>query len=321
MLQKSVSSSPIAALMRDYAELTKARITTLIVLTAWCGYFFGAHKAGVSSWSIGLLHALLGIALVSSGTAALNEVLESQVDARMRRTANRPLPSGRMSRGHAAFVGLVLTLGGSLYLTLFANALTGLLVFLTAVVYLAAYTPLKRISPVCTFVGAFPGAMPVLLGWTAVRGRIEIETVVLFAIMFIWQFPHFLSIAWLYREDYEKGDIRMLPVVDSDGKSTARRILAYSAILIPVSVMPVFLGMSGSVYLAGAVLMGAVLFRYSLGMAQGRPATAAITKPCARRLLQATIFYLPALFALMMVNAGGYRGILPRVMSAIRLSK
>lgn len=302
---QTISAGRATSLLRDYAELTKARITTLIVLTAWCGYFFGAHRAGLSSWSLGLFHALLGVALVSSGTAALNEVLEAGVDARMKRTASRPLPSGRMSRAHAIAVGLVLTLGGSLYLALYANLLTGLLVFLTALVYLAAYTPLKKVSPVCTFVGAFPGAMPVALGWTAARGRIEIETLILFAIMFIWQFPHFLSIAWLYREDYAQGEIRMLPVVDSNGKSTVWRILAYSAALIPVSILPVALGMAGRVYLVGAVLMGAMLFRVSMGMALPQlPATAAASKPPARRLLQATIFYLPALFALMMVNAG-----------------
>ncbi|MGA9527326.1 MAG: heme o synthase [Terriglobales bacterium] len=293
------------ALLRDYAELTKARITTLIVLTAWCGYFFGAHRAGVSSWSWGLFHALLGVALVSSGTAALNEVMEAGVDARMRRTASRPLPSGRMSRAHALVVGLGLTLGGSAYLAIYTNLLTGLLVFLTALVYLAAYTPLKKVSPVCTFVGAFPGAMPVVLGWTAVRGRIETETLILFAIMFIWQFPHFLSIAWLYREDYEQGEIRMLPVVESNGKSTVWRILAYSAALIPISVLPVAVGMAGRFYMAGAVLMGAMLFRVSMGMAMPQlPATAAASKAPARRLLRATILYLPALFALMMVNAG-----------------
>jgi len=298
-LQKFVS------LLRDYADLTKARITTLIVLTAWCGYFFGAHRMGVSSWSLGLFNALLGIALVSSGTAALNEVLEYKVDARMRRTALRPLPAGRMTRTHAAIVGLALTLGGSLYLAIYANLLTGLLVFLTALVYLAAYTPLKKLSPICTFVGAFPGAMPVVLGWTAIRGKLEIETLILFAIMFVWQFPHFLSIAWLYREDYAQGDIRMLPVVDPDGKSTVWRILAYSAALIPVSIMPVALGMAGRFYLVGAVLMGAALFRVSMGMANPQlPATAAASKPSARRLLRATILYLPALFALMMVNAG-----------------
>jgi len=290
--------------LRDYAELTKARITTLIVLTAWCGYFFGAHRLGVSSWSLGLFHALLGVALVSSGTAALNEVLEANVDARMRRTASRPLPAGRMTRAHAAVAGLALTLGGSAYLAIYANLLTGLLVLLTAVVYLAAYTPLKKVSPVCTLVGAFPGAMPVVLGWTAARGRLELETLILFAIMFVWQFPHFLSIAWLYREDYARGEIRMLPVVDGDGKSTVWRILAYSGALIPVSVLPVVLGMAGRVYLVGAILMGAALFRVSMGMAQPQlPATAPASKPPARRLLQATIVYLPALFALMMANS------------------
>lgn len=304
IVQKN-SVKRVAGLLRDYAELTKARITTLIVLTAWCGYFFGAHRSGISSWSVGLFHALLGIALVSSGTAALNEVMEARVDARMRRTASRPLPSGRMSRAHAIIVGLTLTLGGSAYLAICANLLTGLLVFLTALVYLAAYTPLKKISPVCTFIGAFPGAMPVALGWTAVRGRIETETLVLFAIMFVWQFPHFLSIAWLYREDYEQGEIRMLPVVESDGKSTVWRILAYSVALIPVSVLPALIGMAGRAYLVGAVLMGAMLFRVSLGMAMPQmPATAAASKPPARRLLRATILYLPALFALMMINAG-----------------
>jgi protoheme IX farnesyltransferase len=304
MLQ-TFSASRLSALLRDYAELTKARITTLIVLTAWCGYFFGAHRAGISSWSLGLFHALLGVALVSSGTAALNEVMEASVDARMRRTAMRPLPSGRMSRMHALIVGLALTLGGSLYLSVCANLLTGLLVFLTALVYLAAYTPLKKVSPICTFVGAFPGAMPVALGWTAARGRIETETLILFAIMFIWQFPHFLSIAWLYREDYAQGEIRMLPVVESTGKSTVWRILAYSAALIPVSLLPVAIGMAGRAYLVGAVLMGAMLFRVSMGMAKGHlPATAAASKLPARRLLRATIIYLPALFALMMVNAG-----------------
>ena len=292
--------------VRDYAELTKARVTILIVLTAWCGYFLGAHKLGVSSWSLGLVHALLGVALVASGTAALNEVLESSVDARMRRTAQRPVPSGRMTRAHAATVGLALTLGGSAYLAIYANLLTGLSVFLTSLVYLSVYTPLKTVTPMCTFVGAFPGAMPVVLGWTAARGKMEVETLILFAIMFVWQFPHFLSIAWLYREDYEQGDIRMLPVVDSDGKSTVWRILAYSGALIPVSILPVALGMAGRVYLIGAILMGAALFRVSMGMAYPQlPATAPASKPSARRLLRATIIYLPVLFALMMANSGG----------------
>jgi heme o synthase len=291
-------------LVRDYGELTKARITTLIVLTAWSGYFFAAHKSGFSSWSIGLFHALFGVALVSSGTAALNEVLEVNVDARMARTARRPIPSGRMTKRHAAIIGLCLTLGGSVYLASFANALTGLLVFLTALVYLAAYTPLKQVSPICTFVGAFPGAMPVVLGWTAARGRIEIETLVLFAIMFVWQFPHFFSIAWLYREDYARGQVRMLPVVESNGKSTLWRILAYSAALIPVSLLPFVMGMAGRIYLVGAVLLGGVLFHVATQMVRPQlPATAPASRPRARRLLRATVLYLPILFALMMANA------------------
>ena len=299
-----VSATRTASLLRDYAELTKARITALIVMMAWSGYFFGAHKSGSSVLSVALVHALVGVGLVSSGTAALNEVLESAVDARMRRTAQRPLPAGRMTRAHAAAVGLVFTLGGSLYLGIDANPLTGWLALLTALVYLAAYTPLKQISPICTFVGAFPGAMPVVLGWTAARGKVDIETLILFGLMFVWQFPHFLSIAWLYREDYERGHIRMLPVVDADGRSTLWRILAYSGALIPVSLLPAVIGMAGRVYLIGAVLMGVALFRVSLGMVHPLlPATAAASKAQARRLLRATILYLPLLFALMMANS------------------
>src|SRR5256714_13452182 len=243
------------SLLRDYGELTKLNVTTLIVMTAWCGFFFGAQKAGVSWLSWPLFHALLGIALVSSGTAALNEVMERDVDARMMRTARRPLPAGRLTLAHAMTVGLLAAVGGSLYLAFFTNPLTGLLTFLTSVVYLAAYTPLKRISPICTFVGAFPGAMPGVLGWTAARGRLEWGTLVLFAILFIWQFPHFFSIAWLYRDGYAKGGVKMLPVVEQDGRSTARRILVYSVALIPISVLPSIMGMAGRIYFLGAVLL------------------------------------------------------------------
>src|SRR5579872_5432798 len=289
---------------RDYAELTKLRVTSLIVMTAWCGYFFGAHKAGVSWLNWGLFHALLGIGLVSSGTAALNEVMEQDVDAQMRRTAMRPLPSGRMSRRHAFLVGLLTTLGGSIYLAVFANTLTGLLTFLTSVVYLAAYTPLKRISPICTFVGAFPGAMPGVLGWTAARGQLEWGALVLFAILFVWQFPHFFSIAWLYREDYAKGGIKMLPVVEEDGRSTAHRIVAYSIALIPLSVLPSFMGMAGRIYLVGAVILGLGLLYFGARLAFLKmPLVSPQSKMRARQVLQATVIYLPLLFALMMINS------------------
>lgn len=292
------------SVVRDYAELGKLRVTSLIVMTAWCGYFFGAHKAGVSWLSWGLFHSLFGIGLVSSGTAALNEVMEHDVDGLMRRTALRPIPAGRMTLLHATVVGLLAAVGGSIYLAVFTNPLTGLLTFLTSVVYLAAYTPLKRISPICTFVGAFPGAMPGVLGWTAVRGQLEWGTLVLFAILFIWQFPHFFSIAWLYREDYAKGGVRMLPVVEQDGRSTAHRILLYSVILIPISVLPSFMGMAGKIYLVGAVALGLALLYFGIRLAfLDLPLTSAPSKMRARHVLQATVIYLPLLFALMMGNS------------------
>jgi len=296
--------SRATSLLRDYAELTKLRVTSLIVMTAWCGYFFGAHQAGVSWISWGLFHSLFGIGLVSSGTAALNEVMEHDVDAYMRRTALRPLPAGRMSLLHATAVGSLAAVGGSVYLAVFTNPLTGLLTFLTAVVYLAAYTPLKRISPICTFVGAFPGAMPGVLGWTAARGKLEWGTLVLFAILFVWQFPHFFSIAWLYREDYASGGVKMLPVVEEDGRSTARRILIYSVALIPISVLPSFMGMAGKVYLVGAVVLGLALLYFGIRLAfLNLPLTSAPSKMRARHVLQATVIYLPLLFALMMTNS------------------
>lgn len=306
----STASQPLAlprysfaTLAKDYAELIKLRVTTLIIMTAWCGYYFGALKSGVSSLSWGLFHALAGIGLVAAGTAALNEVMEYEIDGHMRRTANRPMPSGRMSPLHGTIAGVAMTLGGVLYLGFALNGLTGWLGLATSVVYLAAYTPLKRIHPVCTFVGAIPGAMPGVLGWTAARGQLEWGALVMFAIVFFWQFPHFFSIAWLYREDYESGGIRMLPVVEPDGKSTARQILIYSLLLIPVSLLPSFLGMSGRVYLIGALLLSSVLFYVSLRLATFELApNTARSKQRARQLLQATVFYLPLLFAVMMLN-------------------
>lgn len=300
----AIPQNRISMLLSDYAQLTKLRVTTLIVLTAWCGYYFGCVKTGVSSISWSLFHALLGIGMVSSGTAALNEVMEYKIDANMRRTARRPIPSGRMSVLHGALVGLALTLGGALYLGLVLNPLTGGLSLATAAVYLAAYTPLKRVSPICTFVGAFPGAMPGVLGWAAARGHLEWGTLVIFAIVFLWQFPHFFSIAWLYRDDYADGGIQMLPVVDPDGRSTSWRILAYSLALIPVSVLPTVIGMSGRFYLLGAVLLGLAYFYAGTRLTRlGLPVAAPISKLRARQLLQASVLYLPLLFALMMSNS------------------
>jgi heme o synthase len=303
----ALSPIRIATLLRDYAELTKLRVTTLIVMTAWCGYYFAAHKAGLPVVSWGLFHSLLGIALVSSGTAALNEVMEHDADSHMRRTSQRPIPAGRMSLLHGFIAGEVLSVGGSVYLALLCNPLTGMLAFLTSVVYLAAYTPLKRISPICTFVGAFPGAMPGVLGWTAARGRFDWGTLVLFAILFFWQFPHFFSIAWLYREDYARGQIRMLPVVEQDGRSTAIRILIYSLLLIPVSLLPTFLGMAGKLYLFSAFLLSLGLLWFGVRLVTlNMPLTHAVSKMRARQLLQATVIYLPILFVLMMSNSASF---------------
>jgi protoheme IX farnesyltransferase len=236
---------------------------------------------------------------VAGGTAALNEVLEYKIDGRMRRTKLRPLPTGRMSLLHGAAVGLLMTVGGAAYLAAKANFLTGCLALATATVYLALYTPLKRIHPTCTFVGAIPGAMPGVLGWTAAGGRLDLGALAMFSIVFFWQFPHFFSIAWLYRDDYAAGNIQMLPVVEERGVRTGRRILFYSIALVPISLSPVFLGMSGKLYGVGAIVMGVALCYFGARLALlGAPQS----KQRARQLLQASVVYLPLLFLLMMVN-------------------
>jgi protoheme IX farnesyltransferase len=290
--------------LSDYAQLTKARVTTLIILTAYCGFFFGARKAGLPTISWSLFHALLGIAMVSSGTAALNEVMERDVDGKMRRTSSRPLPAARLSVLHAALVGAALTAGGSIYLVAFTNWLTGALTFLTSLVYLAIYTPLKRFSPLCLGVGAIPGAMPGVLGWSAACGRLDWGTLVLFAILFLWQFPHFLAIAWIYREDYARGAIRMLPVVEPDGRSTSLRILVYTIALLPVSLVPVLVGMTGNLYIAGALASGVgfLYFAARLGRLR-RPVDDPRSRGYARQLFYCSILYLPLLFVFMMSDA------------------
>jgi len=294
----------VLPLLQDYAELFKLRVTSLIVMTAWCGYYLGSLKSGTSSLHWGLLHAMLGIGLVASGTAAFNEIIEYREDALMRRTQHRPLPANHMGLTHAVLVALLATLGGVVYLYYLANPGTALLALATAVAYLGLYTPLKKMSPLCTFVGAFPGAMPGVLGWTAARGQLEVEALILFAIVFFWQFPHFHSIAWLYREDYQNAEIRMLPVVDSDGKSTVRAILLYLVALIPVSLVPTLLHMAGWIYFAGALALGLGFLWTGLRLARlAMPPGKPRSKQRARQVLIASVFYLPLLFALMMLNA------------------
>jgi protoheme IX farnesyltransferase len=296
----------LVRVLRDYAELTKLRVTTLVVVTAWSGYFFGARKAGSPVLTVSLLWALAGIGMVAAGTACMNEILERKSDALMRRTSLRPLVTRSMSVGHAVAVWALLTGGGAVLLACKLNLLTSMLSLLTAASYLLLYTPLKKVSPLCTFVGAFPGAMPGVLGWTAARGHLEYEALVLFAIVFFWQFPHFHSIALLYREDYSRAGIRMLPVVESDGRSTARQILMYGAALLPATLAPTLLGMAGLPYMLGASALGVGLFYYCARIwRECLPPSTPRAKTLARGLLKATVTYLPLLFALMMLNSAG----------------
>ncbi|MBZ5525393.1 MAG: heme o synthase [Acidobacteriia bacterium] len=291
------------SLLGDYSQLFKVRVTSLVVMTAWTGCFMGAARSGVSSLSLNLLNALVGIGLTAAGAAALNEAIEHRIDSRMARTRNRPLPAKRMTLAHGISAGLLAALAGPLYLAWTTNLLTAVLAFLTATAYLALYTPLKRISPISTFVGAFPGAMPPLLGWTAMRGKLEWEGLVLFTIVFAWQFPHFQAIAWLYREDYAAGGIRMLPVVDDGGRSVVRQMLAYSTVLIPVSLLPTGLHMAGRIYAVAALVLGLLFLWFSFRLALTHlPTTAPESKKFARHLLQASVIYLPLLFAFMMFN-------------------
>jgi protoheme IX farnesyltransferase len=291
------------SVLGDYAQLFKVRVTSLIVVTAWAGYYMGAAKSGVPSFSWTLLNALWGIGLTSAGAAALNEVLERDLDSRMRRTRNRPLPSGRMSLGTGLTLGVLATLLGSVSLALTTNVLTGVLALATAVTYLGLYTPLKKISPISTFVGAFPGAMPPLLGWTAIRGKLEPEAIILFLVVFFWQFPHFQAIAWMYRDDYEAAGVKMLPVVDKAGHSVIRQMLVYASTLIPISLMPAALRMSGKVYLVGALVLGLAFLWFVWRLARTKlPTTSPDSRTLARQLLQASVIYLPLLFALMMLD-------------------
>jgi heme o synthase len=250
-----------------------------------------------------LLWALAGIGMVSAGTACMNQIIERKSDALMRRTAMRPLVTHSMGLGHAIVVWAALTGAGAALLAMKLNLLTALLSLLTAACYLLIYTPLKQHSPLCTFVGAFPGAMPGLLGWTAARGRLELEALVLFAIVFLWQFPHFHAIALLYRDDYARAGIRMLPVVERDGRSTARQILTYGAALLPATLAPTLLGMAGLPYCIGASILGLGLFYYCARIwRECLPPSEPRARSSARALLKATVTYLPLLFALMMLN-------------------
>ncbi len=276
-----------------YVELTKPRITFLIVLTSAAGFALGS-PGRVDYAALG--RAMLGIALLSSGIATLNQYMERDLDALMRRTANRPLPSGKLLPWEALVFGVGLTVLAEAYLAVLVNPLTALLGLTVIAGYLFGYTPLKTKTSLSTLVGAFPGAVPPLIGWAAARGEIGIEAWVLFAILFLWQFPHFLAIAWMYREDYTRAGILMLPVVEPDGRVTAQQIVVYTILLLPVSLLPTALSISGKFYLYGAIVLGLLFLYSSLRAAFSK------SRQEARRLLLASVIYLPLLFILMVLD-------------------
>src|ERR1700704_1748914 len=276
-----------------YLELTKPRITFLIVLTSAAGFCLGAR--GAVNY-LTFTHAMIGIALLSSGIATLNQFIERDLDGLMRRTEGRPLPSGRLLPFEALWFGIALTVTAELYLALSVNILTAILGLTVISGYLFLYTPLKTRTSLSTAVGAFPGAMPPLIGWTAARGDIDVAAWVLFAILFLWQFPHFLAIAWMYREDYGRAGIRMLPVVEPDGRVTGQQIIAYSLMLLPVSLLPAVLGLSGKIYLVAALVLGILFVVSSIRAALSK------SNQHARQLLLASVLYLPLLFGVMVLN-------------------
>lgn len=280
-------------MLLDYIQLTKPRITWLILMSTGVGYFFGA----LDGWTwIVLLHTLLGTAFIASGTAALNQWWEREADKKMVRTQNRPLPAERLHPTRALIFAILLSAIGFAELSLGANLLTGLLGLFTLASYLFVYTPLKQRTPHATTIGAIPGAMPPLIGYAAAHGTLTAQGWALFAILFLWQFPHFYAIAWMYKDDYSNAGIKMLPVVDPSGNSTVRQILFYSLALIPISLLPRYLGMSGNVYLVGALILGAIYF-YS-GVLVARE----LNRAQARRVLLTSIVYLPVLYGLMMAD-------------------
>jgi heme o synthase len=276
-----------------YFELTKPRITSLVVLSALAGFALGSPSS--IDW-IRLLHTAIGVALLSGGINALNQYWERDLDALMQRTKLRPLPAGRLAAGAALLFGAAVTLIGEAYLAWFINPLTAFWGFVAMASYLFLYTPLKTRTHWCTFIGAFPGALPPLLGWAAARNEVGVEAATLFGIMFLWQFPHFHAIATMFREDYALAGIRMLPVIEPDGKATARQIVGYAVALLPVSLLPTFLHFSGWFYLGGAVVLGAWFLHASVAAAR-QP-----TLEQSRRLLRVSVIYLPLLLGLMTLN-------------------
>jgi protoheme IX farnesyltransferase len=293
-----------ATLLHDLRELFKVKVVTMVLVTGWGGFYLGSMQSGISSLQRGLLDTLFGIGLVSAGAGALNEALERRTDRLMIRTADRPLASGRISLPVGILAGLGALALGAFWLLVSTNLLTVALALLTAFTYVAIYTPLKRVTTMATFIGAFPGAMGPLLGWTAARPHIEWAGVSLFAILFVWQFPHFMAISWLYRQDYARAGIRMLPVVQPDGWSTVGEALFFAVVMIPVSLTPWWLGMTGNAYAVLAVALGLFYLGYTIRFAGIlHAADETESRMLARDLLKVSVVYLPLLFTTLMLCA------------------
>ena len=276
-----------------YCALTKPDVSFLVVLTTAAGYYMGSR----GPIDIGrLAHTVLATTLLAAGTSALNQYFERDVDAKMRRTASRPLPSGQVQPGEALWLGVGLALAGALYLALASGALACLLGAFTCLSYLGVYTPLKSRTTWATFIGAFPGAVPPMIGWVAASGSLSRGAWLLFAILFLWQFPHFDAIAWIYREDYTRAGIRMLPVVDRTGAKTFRQILFTAAVLVPASLLPALVGLAGVRYFFGALVLSMLLVQVCLWAAASK------SNLRAKWLMHATVAHIPVLLGLMMYD-------------------
>ncbi len=276
-----------------YLELTKPRIALMLVLTSAAGFYLGT----VGSFDFVLFaNSLIGITLLAFGVATLNQYLERRTDALMERTARRPLPTSKISPNEALLFGLAQCATAELYLWVLVNGLTAILGLVVIVGYVLLYTPLKTKTSASTAIGAIPGAMPPLMGWTSSADSINLAAWTLFTLLFLWQFPHFLAIAWMYKEQYAKAGILMLPVVERDGRVTARQIVIFTLMLLPISLTPFFIGLAGIFYLVGATLLGGWFLWTSIQMARAK------TVVKARRLLLVSVIYLPLIFALMVLD-------------------
>ena len=278
------------ALLSDYWMLTKPEVNFLIVTTTLAGFYLASP---LRPWRILLLfNTLLGTLLVASGTGVLNQYIERHFDSLMRRTSRRPLPAGRIAHSHALWFGLVLATAGSLWLAIFVNLLASLIALLTLATYLLLYTPLKRRTPLCTLVGAFPGAAPPLIGCAAAVGRITSEAWLLYAILFLWQFPHFMAIAWMYREDYARAGYLTLPRGQKQAHFMVWQTLIFAASLVPITLVPSFLGQAGFAYFLAVLLLSSGFLYYSARFAISK------SNQAARQLLFASIVYLPVVLGL-----------------------